>query len=65
MIGWTLGAGFEAALTDKLLARIEYNYADYGTFDFDGIPDLGVSFGFTSDVDYTSHTLSLGIAYKF
>lgn len=66
MIGWTLGAGFEAALTDKLLARIEYNYADYGTFDFDGLPVVfDESFGFTSDVDYTSHTISLGIAYKF
>jgi outer membrane immunogenic protein len=28
-LGWTLGLGTEIAITQHLLARVEYNYADY------------------------------------
>jgi outer membrane immunogenic protein len=36
--GYTLGAGFERALTDTVSARIEYAYSNYGS---DAVPGIG------------------------
>ncbi|MCS3903580.1 outer membrane immunogenic protein [Methylohalomonas lacus] len=66
MVGWTVGAGAEAAITSRLFARLDYSYADYGSLDFDGLPAISnESYGFQSKSDYTSHTVTLGLAYKF
>ncbi|MGN6549026.1 MAG: outer membrane protein [Pararhizobium sp.] len=34
-IGWTAGAGAEAAVADNVTARIEYRYSDYGSKTYD------------------------------
>ena len=39
--GWTVGAGGEAALTDRVTARLEYRYSDFGTTRFDWPAVLG------------------------
>lgn len=57
-LGYTVGAGIEAGLNDHLTARLEYRYTDYGDRDmtYDIVyPDVGVR----------SHTVALGLAYKF
>lgn len=61
-IGWTIGAGIEHALTDRLLARIEYRYADFGTkhYSTNGIPST-----IATDVGLTAHDIRIGLAYKF
>ncbi|MET4176091.1 outer membrane immunogenic protein [Bradyrhizobium sp. LA6.1] len=38
--GWTAGVGGEAALTNRVTARLEYRYSDFGTSRFDW-PDVG------------------------
>lgn len=59
LVGWTVGVGVEYAITDKLLARAEYRYTDYGDLDFSGLGSTKGSFGFkTNDV-------RVGLAYKF
>lgn len=39
--GWTVGAGGEAALTNRVTARLEYRYSDFGTTHFDWPSILG------------------------
>lgn len=52
--GWTVGGGVEYAVTDNLLARVDYRYNDYGKRNFDG-----------GRVDYTENRVMGGLAYKF
>jgi outer membrane immunogenic protein len=59
--GWTLGAGFDYAFTDKWLARIEYRYTDFGTFRYIPI----VFPGFAENHRITENAVRLGLAYKF
>jgi outer membrane immunogenic protein len=45
-VGWTVGGGVEAAVTDNVIVRVDYRYTDYGkdTFVLGGPPgrvDLG------------------------
>ena len=57
-VGWTIGGGVEAALTDNVTARVEYRYSDYGTDKF-SVANSRVK----SDV--TDNRVLLGLGYKF
>lgn len=64
--GWVAGIGLEAAWTKNLMVRAEYSYADYGDYNFDGLPAIGgESYGFASEIDNTSQTFSIGLGYSF
>ena len=56
-LGWTVGGGVEMAITDNVVARLDYAYSDFGTY------------AFTTPVAFTatnkSSTLMGGIAIKF
>lgn len=54
--GWSLGAGLELALGESFALRAEYLYDDYGE---------GWYFGGRDKVSLDTHTLRLGIAYRF
>lgn len=58
MYGWTAGVGADVKLTEKVFARGEYRYTDYGSKDF------ALSGGAT-EVDATSNNFLLGIGMKF
>lgn len=62
-VGWTIGAGVDYAITDNLIFRGEYLYADYGSKDFD--IDYNGAPSYTSTVDLKSSTVRLGLAWKF
>lgn len=57
--GYLLGSGVEQALGDKLSAKAEYNYVDYGKVR-STISGVG-----NRAKDLDSHTLKLGVNYKF
>ncbi|NBN63290.1 outer membrane beta-barrel protein [Microvirga tunisiensis] len=57
-LGWTVGAGVEGAVTDKVTARLEYLYADYGRDSF----NLGPV---RYRTETTTSTLRAGVSYKF
>lgn len=57
--GWTAGAGVEYAFTDNLTTRLEYRYADFGSEDF---APAGLA-PFSTDI--TTHTVRVGLSYKF
>lgn len=56
-LGWTVGAGVEVAVTNNVVARLDYSYANFGSYGF----SQPVSFSATNQ----SHTLMGGIAVKF
>lgn len=57
-VGWTIGGGVEAALSDNVTARVEYRYSDFGTDSF------SVS-GSRVKSDVTDNRVLLGVGYKF
>ena len=57
-LGWTVGAGGEAAITNNLSARLEYVYQDFGSQDFN-LNGTGVS------SDFNNSQVRLGLGYKF
>jgi outer membrane immunogenic protein len=70
LAGWTIGAGVEHRIWDNWLARIEYRYADFGSFTQLFFNTFGGACGgcddrFTANVTTRTHTLDLGLAYKF
>lgn len=53
--GWTIGAGLEYAVTDNMTVKGEYLYADYD----------GETYFDSFDSDFTTHTVRVGLNYKF
>lgn len=53
-VGWNVGGGVEAAVTDNVVARVEYRYTDYGSDRFGGVKSSA-----------TEHRLMGGVAFKF
>jgi outer membrane immunogenic protein len=53
-VGWTAGAGVEAALTDNISIKGEYLYVDLGEEEIGGV-----------DVDVNAHTVKGGVNYRF
>jgi len=66
--GWTLGTGADYAVTDNVLLRFEYRYADYGSETYTRVIPGGTPSG-TSTISYTvdhkTHDVRVGVAYKF
>lgn len=58
--GWTVGAGVDYAVTDNIIAGLQYKYYDFGDADFD------LEGGFTNrEGDLEMHTVSARLTYKF
>jgi outer membrane immunogenic protein len=65
--GWTIGLGAEHRLFGQWLGRASYRYADYDTFShqFFRVFPPGADDRFTGNVALRTHTIELGLAYKF
>lgn len=63
LVGWTLGAGAEYAITDNWILRGEYRYTEFDEEEF--VSDTGGR----SEEDFTArirtHDVRIGAAYKF
>lgn len=57
-LGWTLGAGGEAALTQNVSARLDYTYQDFGSQDF----NLN---GNSVNSEFSNSQVRMGLGYKF
>ncbi len=57
-VGWTLGAGLEAAISDNFTLRGEYLYTDLGKVD-------GTIGGTPFSTEFDSHTVRAGVTYTF
>lgn len=58
LLGYTVGAGVDAKLTDQVFGRVEYRYTDYGSETFN-------TGGFAQNVDTRDHKVSVGLGVKF
>ncbi len=58
LLGYTVGAGVDAKLTDQVFGRLEYRYTDYGSETFN-------TGGIAQDVDTRDHKVSVGLGVKF
>lgn len=68
-VGWTIGAGVEALLTDRLSVKLEYAYADLGRTtsqlgSYIDIPNV-VRQSVSLQEDLTLHTVKVGLNYRF
>ncbi len=59
-VGWTAGAGVEAALAGPWTAKVEYLYVDLGKASCDV-----VVCGVPTNVDFRSHVVRVGVNYRF
>ena len=67
--GWTLGGGFETALSGNWFLRADYRFADFGASHFT-LARAATFFAFNPTIDafdqtMRTHTATLGLAYKF
>lgn len=53
-IGWTAGAGVEFAVMDNVSVDLLYRYSDYGAQSYGG-----------TDIDLTSHQVTVGLNWRF
>jgi outer membrane immunogenic protein len=58
LLGYTVGGGVDAKLTDQVFGRVEYRYTDYGSETFN-------TGGVAQDVDTRDHKVSVGLGIKF
>ncbi|AGF74154.1 hemin binding protein [Bartonella australis AUST/NH1] len=56
MIGYTLGAGLDFAMTDNIVMRAEYRYSDFGKKKFSND---------NLELKYKTNDFRVGVAYKF
>ena len=65
-VGWVAGVGLEYAVTQNILARVEYNHVDLGSERL----DLDLAFGGTtvgtlpSKADLTADIIKVGVSWK-
>ena len=64
--GWTVGAGFEAMLSEHWIARADYRFSDYGTTSINETIALGaLSQTYTYNLRVFTHAAEFGLRYKF
>jgi len=57
-VGWTVGAGAEALMTENVFGRLEYRYSDFGSKDY----TIGAS---TVSSGFSEHSVTAGVGVKF
>jgi outer membrane immunogenic protein len=66
MIGWTAGVGMEAVFKGKIIPRIEYRYANLGSYELMPLsPVVANNGGLDARITTESHILLFGVAYRF
>ena len=66
-VGWTAGAGIEAALAPNWTAKVEYLYVNFGPVYAQGliIEGPGYANGISTSTDLTLQIVRAGVNYKF
>ena len=57
-VGWTIGAGVDAAVTDNIIARMEFRHTDLGSSAYNSLTG-------TPTVSHSSNDLLVGVGMKF
>lgn len=62
LTGWTVGGGWDFAITSRWITRVEYRYTDYGSTSGKLKPTFP---GTKMRTENTTSVVRLGVAYKF
>lgn len=57
-VGWTIGAGVDAAVTDNIIARMEFRHTDFGSAAYNSLTT-------PTTVSHSSNDLLVGVGMKF
>lgn len=67
--GWTVGAGLEKAITDRLSVRTEYSFSDFGSQSFAWKQQIIPGRPYSADgeyaIDLKQHDFRIGLSYRF
>ena len=64
--GWLVGAGLEHAFTPAVSAKLEYNYIDYGSENYNfGLALLGAPIDLGTKIREYQHVVKVGVNYRF
>jgi outer membrane immunogenic protein len=64
--GWLVGAGIEHAFTPAVSAKLEYNYVDYGSQDYNfALALLGAPITLATKLREYQHVMNVGVNYRF
>lgn len=61
--GWTIGAGIEHAVNDRMSVRLDYRFADFGTETIDFVSGRGTPHEF--DWRLRTNEIRAGVAFRF
>jgi outer membrane immunogenic protein len=61
-VGWTVGFGLAHAFTPRLIARVEYLYANFGD---EAYVTPGILTGGQTNIDLQTHTVRGGLSWRF
>ena len=64
-VGWMVGGGVQCALADHWSARVQYQFVDLGSVDFDSHVSNSPQFLSHHSVGLTEHNASFALIYKF
>lgn len=59
-VGWTIGGGLAYAITNNLIARVDYAYSDFGRKNYTPAAVFGVT-----RIKLETHAIRAGLSYKF
>lgn len=62
--GWTAGLGIEYAISNNIIARVEYAHTDFGEEDYN-LSAAGGGLVIPAQVDTQIDTIKVGVSYKF
>lgn len=62
--GWTAGVGVEHAFTDRIVARVEYRYSDFGEEHYPTY-DTPTAYVPERNISLRTNDIRIGVAYKF
>jgi outer membrane immunogenic protein len=64
--GWLVGAGMEHAFTPALSAKLEYNFVDYGSENYNfALNVLGAPVDIGTKIREYQHVVKVGVNYRF
>ena len=63
--GWLVGAGIEHAFAGGLSAKIEYDYIDYGSRDYNFPLAIIVPIDIGTQIREYQHVVKVGVNYRF
>jgi outer membrane immunogenic protein len=66
-VGWTVGAGIEYGMTENLSAKVEYDFLDFGSrnYNFNNLTVFSIPNPVPVSISSMTHMFTVGLNYRF